>query len=43
VAADLPSGTYSDANFNHAQFFEFLLDAGEAYENIPASRFNIDA
>ncbi|KAF7348024.1 putative polyketide synthase [Mycena sanguinolenta] len=43
VAADLPSGTYSETNLNHSQFFDFLLNAGEAYEHIPPSRFNIEA
>ncbi|KAK7042171.1 hypothetical protein R3P38DRAFT_307459 [Favolaschia claudopus] len=43
ISADLPSGTYSDANLDHSSFFEFLLNAGEAYEGIPATRFDIKA
>ncbi|KAI0325192.1 ketoacyl-synt-domain-containing protein [Cubamyces sp. BRFM 1775] len=42
IAAELPSGTYSDTNFDYRTFFRFLLDGGEAYERIPLDRFNID-
>ncbi|KAJ7157757.1 putative polyketide synthase [Mycena filopes] len=42
IAADLPSGTHSDNNFDHSSFFEFLLHSGEAYERIPTSRFDTE-
>ncbi|KAF8154856.1 hypothetical protein B0H34DRAFT_540683 [Crassisporium funariophilum] len=43
VSVELPSGSYSTENLDHASFFEFLLSSGEAYEPIPAERFNLDA
>ncbi|KAH9886258.1 ketoacyl-synt-domain-containing protein [Cubamyces lactineus] len=42
IAAELPSGAYSDVNFDYRTFFRFLLNGGEAYERIPLDRFNID-
>ncbi len=42
VAAELPSGSYSPTNLDHESFFQFLLNSGEAYERIPADRFDID-
>ncbi|KAH7928982.1 ketoacyl-synt-domain-containing protein [Leucogyrophana mollusca] len=41
IAADLPSGTYSEDNLDYPKFVEFLLNKGEAYEEIPSDRFNI--
>jgi hypothetical protein len=43
IAAELPSGEATVENFDHKQFFEFLLNKGEAYERIPLERFNIDS
>ncbi|KAJ6515504.1 putative polyketide synthase [Mycena sanguinolenta] len=43
LSAELPSGNARDSNFDHDAFFEFLLAKGEAYEDVPAERFNIDA
>ncbi|KAM5543754.1 hypothetical protein V8D89_002371 [Ganoderma adspersum] len=42
IGAQLPSGTFSNANLDYHSFFEFLLQKGEAYEPIPKERFNID-
>ncbi|CCL98280.1 uncharacterized protein FIBRA_00274 [Fibroporia radiculosa] len=42
IAAQLPSGAYSDKNLDYQAFFQFLLEKGEAYEKIPLERFNID-
>ncbi|OBZ65510.1 putative polyketide synthase 2 [Grifola frondosa] len=41
IAAELPSGTWSKMNLNYKSFFEFLLQKGESYEQIPTERFNI--
>ncbi|KAI0060607.1 polyketide synthase [Artomyces pyxidatus] len=43
IAAELPSGHWSSTNLNYDSFFQFLLESGEAYETIPAERFNIMA
>ncbi|KAF8213913.1 hypothetical protein K438DRAFT_1902128 [Mycena galopus ATCC 62051] len=43
LSAELPSGNTRDSNLDHDAFFEFLLAKGEAYEQVPAERFNIDA
>lgn len=43
VSVELPSGSYSPENLDHKSFFEFLLSSGEAYEDIPSDRFNIEA
>ncbi|KAF8192413.1 beta-ketoacyl synthase [Mycena galopus ATCC 62051] len=43
ISAALPSGAYSETNFDHASFFDFLLRSGESYEPIPSTRFNIEA
>ncbi|KIJ47810.1 hypothetical protein M422DRAFT_248376 [Sphaerobolus stellatus SS14] len=43
IAAQLPSGHAAPTNFDHKEFFDFLLDKGEAYERIPMERFNIDS
>ncbi|KAJ7638204.1 putative polyketide synthase [Roridomyces roridus] len=42
ISADLPSGTSSDTNYDHASFYEFLLASGESYERIPAGRLDIE-
>ncbi|KAJ7459820.1 hypothetical protein FB451DRAFT_1182121 [Mycena latifolia] len=42
ISAELPSGTSVDFNLDHDAFFKFLLNKGEAYEEVPANRFNID-
>ncbi|KAI0068636.1 hypothetical protein BV25DRAFT_1910396 [Artomyces pyxidatus] len=42
IAAELPSGPWSSENLTYDSFFRFLLESGEAYETIPAERFNID-
>ncbi|KAI0068531.1 hypothetical protein BV25DRAFT_1817381 [Artomyces pyxidatus] len=41
IAAELPSGSWSSDNLDYDSFFRFLLDSAEAYERIPAERFNI--
>ncbi|KAJ6539604.1 hypothetical protein B0H19DRAFT_1382247 [Mycena capillaripes] len=41
ISAELPGGT--ELNLDHEGFFEFLLTKGEAYEDFPAEKFNIDA
>lgn len=43
IASELPSGKSAVENMDHKQFFEFLLNKGEAYEKIPVERFNIDS
>ncbi|RDB25816.1 Reducing polyketide synthase FUB1 [Hypsizygus marmoreus] len=43
IAAELPSGHYSDKNLDHKTFFQFLLDRGESYQEIPLERLNIDS
>jgi hypothetical protein len=43
IAAELPSGQDRIGNLDYHSFFEFLLNKGEAYEPIPAERFNIAA
>ena len=43
ITAELPSGATAIENLDHKQFFEFLLNKGEAYERIPIDRFNIDS
>ncbi|EPQ52402.1 polyketide synthase, partial [Gloeophyllum trabeum ATCC 11539] len=42
IAAQLPSGSHSDTNFDFDSFFRFLLNKGEAYETIPVERFNVE-
>ncbi|KAK7041958.1 hypothetical protein VNI00_008940 [Paramarasmius palmivorus] len=42
IACDLPSGTYSDGNLAFQEFFNFLQDRGQAYEDIPPDRLNIE-
>ncbi|KAJ6464062.1 putative polyketide synthase [Mycena sanguinolenta] len=42
ISAELPSGTYSESNLDHSSFWEFLIDAGESYERIPSTRFDIE-
>jgi hypothetical protein len=42
ISAELPSGNHLDVNFDHKTFFTFLLAKGEAYEEVPAERFDID-
>ncbi|EGO26553.1 putative polyketide synthase [Serpula lacrymans var. lacrymans S7.9] len=41
IAADLPSGDYAPTNLDYKKFMEFLLNKGEAYEEIPKERFNV--
>lgn len=43
ISAELPSGSHSHINLDHDSYFEFLLQKHEAYERIPANRFNIEA
>ncbi|KAH9942788.1 ketoacyl-synt-domain-containing protein [Amylocystis lapponica] len=43
IAAQLPSGRYSDQNLDYHSFFQFLLEKGEAYETIPRERFNVQS
>ncbi|KAJ7278022.1 putative polyketide synthase [Mycena rebaudengoi] len=42
ISAELPSGTYSESNLDHSSFWEFLINAGESYERIPSTRFDIE-
>ncbi|KZT71132.1 ketoacyl-synt-domain-containing protein [Daedalea quercina L-15889] len=41
VAAELPSGSWSQRNLDYNSFYDFLLQGGEAYEKIPLERFSI--
>ncbi|KAJ7717066.1 hypothetical protein DFH07DRAFT_762136 [Mycena maculata] len=43
IAAELPSGTYSEDNLDYHSFSRFLFDKGESYEKIPPDLLNIDA
>ncbi|OCH84204.1 putative polyketide synthase [Obba rivulosa] len=43
ISAELPSGSYSQQNLDHESFYEFLMNYGEAYEQIPRDRFNVEA
>ncbi|KAJ7656557.1 hypothetical protein B0H17DRAFT_1265163 [Mycena rosella] len=43
ILVELPSGAYSNTNLDHASFFKFLLEKGQAYEDVPSDRFNIEA
>ncbi|KAJ3729806.1 hypothetical protein C8R42DRAFT_637954 [Lentinula raphanica] len=43
ISAEIPSGKHSKANFDHAEFYNFLLQHGEAYSEFPADRFNFKA
>ncbi|KIJ37142.1 hypothetical protein M422DRAFT_260296 [Sphaerobolus stellatus SS14] len=43
ISAELPSGTLSTKDYDHKEFFEFLLNKGESYETVLPERFNIDA
>ncbi|KAJ3767378.1 polyketide synthase [Lentinula raphanica] len=40
-ATEFPSGTHSEKNLSHQDFFDFLLEKRDAYERIPSDRFNI--
>ena len=40
IAAELPSGAYSNENLGHDEFFDFLLNGSQAYELIPETRFS---
>ncbi|KAF9466964.1 polyketide synthase [Collybia nuda] len=42
ISTEFPGGA-SRPNLDHHHFFEFLLNHGQAYEQIPRDRFNIDA
>ena len=41
IGAQLPSGGFSETNFDYKPFFDFLLKGGEAYETLPQDRFNL--
>ncbi|KAL6298480.1 hypothetical protein BKA93DRAFT_830667 [Sparassis latifolia] len=43
ISAELPSGSYLNANLDHESFYQFLIDRGQSYERLPSSRFNINA
>ncbi|KIJ41950.1 hypothetical protein M422DRAFT_171681 [Sphaerobolus stellatus SS14] len=43
ISVEFPGGTTCETNLNHKAFFEFLLNKGEAYEKIPAERFNVES
>ncbi|CCM02247.1 uncharacterized protein FIBRA_04328 [Fibroporia radiculosa] len=43
ISVELPSGTYSNNNFDHNAFYEFLLNGGEAYESMPSDRLNVES
>ncbi|KAF7330994.1 putative polyketide synthase [Mycena venus] len=43
ISCELPSGHTSPQNLDHENFFQFLLNRGEAYEKIPSERFNAKA
>ncbi|TFK80433.1 hypothetical protein K466DRAFT_605341, partial [Polyporus arcularius HHB13444] len=40
IAAQLPSGDFANHDLDYTSFLDFLMQQGEAYENIPQSRFN---
>ncbi|KZT09317.1 uncharacterized protein LAESUDRAFT_548010 [Laetiporus sulphureus 93-53] len=40
IAAQLPSGTHAQHDLDYKQFVEFLLNKGEAYEELPRERSN---
>ncbi|KAJ7842961.1 polyketide synthase [Mycena olivaceomarginata] len=42
ISAEFPSGTFSETNFDHQSFFDFLLTGQDATERVPRERFNID-
>lgn len=42
IAAELPSGEHSTANFNHDELFKLLLQKKETYQKMPKDRFDID-
>ncbi|KAJ7191756.1 hypothetical protein B0H12DRAFT_1246247 [Mycena haematopus] len=42
ISAEFPSGTFSETNFDHQSFFDFLLTGQDASERVPKERFNID-
>ncbi|KIK63364.1 putative polyketide synthase [Collybiopsis luxurians FD-317 M1] len=41
IATEFPSGKHSEKNLSHQEFFQFLLQKLDAYEQIPSDRFNI--
>ncbi|KAF4610126.1 hypothetical protein D9613_010407 [Agrocybe pediades] len=43
ISVEIPSGSYAPENLDHKSFFEFLLSGGEAYEEMPSDRFNVEA
>ncbi|KAK0453924.1 hypothetical protein EV421DRAFT_720319 [Armillaria borealis] len=43
ISVEFPGGPMVSENLGYADFFEFLLNQGEAYETIPAERFDINA
>ncbi|THU95611.1 hypothetical protein K435DRAFT_859397 [Dendrothele bispora CBS 962.96] len=43
ISVEIPGGTWSEKNLDHASFFEFLLKSGQSYTKIPGNRFNVDA
>lgn len=42
IAAELPSGEHSTANFSHDELFKILLQKKETYQKVPIDRFDID-
>ncbi|KAI0694299.1 ketoacyl-synt-domain-containing protein [Cerioporus squamosus] len=42
IAAQIPSGVTSDRDLDYRSLIDFLLAKGEAYEKIPADRFNVE-
>ncbi|TFK84686.1 ketoacyl-synt-domain-containing protein, partial [Polyporus arcularius HHB13444] len=40
IAAQLPGGGFADGDLDYTTFFDFLLQRGEAYGDIPKERFN---
>ena len=40
IAAQLPAGSFADGDLDYSSFFDFLLQRGEAYGDIPKERFN---
>ncbi|KAK0461850.1 uncharacterized protein EV420DRAFT_1527612 [Desarmillaria tabescens] len=43
ISVEFPGGPTVSENLGYADFFEFLLNQGSAYETIPTERFDINA
>ncbi|EGO18727.1 putative polyketide synthase [Serpula lacrymans var. lacrymans S7.9] len=43
ISACLPGGPQNAQNLDYQNFFDFLMERGQAYEKIPSERFNVDA